>query len=257
MAVAHNEDRDTNLKISPWMQRKFSLVSSLLSASFHSATSLNTKRSFYLAIMFEEIKAQKQDLRREVRARMKVFDQVNEQSEMVWEQLFVLPAYQHAKTVGLFLSMPKGEINTDLALQHAIQNGKTVYVPQVGTNFELANMDLLQCPAVENFHKSWPTNKWLIPEPPHDMDRVLAKPGDIDLLIVPGLAFDEKGGRLGQGKGYYDRFIAKMKKDHPDKPILVGVCMEPQLFGHIPTSDLDYRMDMLLVPSKMIDMTKK
>lgn len=208
-------------------------------------------------MMFEEIKAQKQELRREVRARMKAFDQVSEQSEQVWDRLFALPAYQQAKTIGLFLSMPKGEINTDVALQHAIRNGKTIYVPQVGANFELANMDMLKCPKVENFHKSWPTNKWLIPEPPIEMERILAQPGDIDILVVPGLAFDEKGGRLGQGKGYYDRFIAKMRKDYPDKPILVGVCMEPQLVDRVPTTDLDYEMDMVLFPNKTIEVEKK
>jgi 5-formyltetrahydrofolate cyclo-ligase len=238
------------------MRHRCSFLSSLLSSTasaHHSGQSINSKRSFYLAMMFEETKAQKQDLRKEVRARMKVFDQVHHQSEQVWERLFALPAYQQAKTVGLFLSMPKGEINTDAALQHAIQNGKTVYVPQVGTNFELANMDLLKCPAVENFHNTWPRNKWLIPEPPGDMERVLAQPGDIDLLVVPGLAFDAKGGRLGQGKGYYDRFIEKMRKDHPGKPLLVGVCMEPQLVDRVPTTDLDYRMDYVLFPTKTIE----
>lgn len=243
------------------MHHRLSFLSSLLSSNVSAyqsgQSSINNiaKRSFYLAMMFEEIRAQKQDLRKEVRAKMKVFDHVHEQSEQVWERLFAMPAYQQAKTVGLFLSMPKGEINTDAAIQHAIHNGKTVYVPQVGNNFELANMDLLKCPSVENFHKSWPTNKWLIPEPPGDIERVLAQPGDIDLLVVPGLAFDAKGGRLGQGKGYYDRFIAKVRKGHPGKPLLVGVCMEPQLVDRVPTTELDYRMDFVLFPTKTIQVT--
>eukprot|EP00546_Thalassionema_frauenfeldii_P004004 CAMPEP_0178922956 /NCGR_PEP_ID=MMETSP0786-20121207/16450_1 /TAXON_ID=186022 /ORGANISM="Thalassionema frauenfeldii, Strain CCMP 1798" /LENGTH=124 /DNA_ID=CAMNT_0020597395 /DNA_START=274 /DNA_END=644 /DNA_ORIENTATION=- len=124
--------------------------------------------------------------------------------------------------------MPEGEIQTDSVINHCIENGKTIYVPQVGAHFELADMDMLKCPAETNFHHEWPRNKWRIPEPPSHLERVVAKPGEIDLIIVPGLAFDAKGGRLGQGKGYYDRFLSKMRKDHA-VPRLVGVGLEPQL----------------------------
>ena len=115
--------------------------------------------------------------------------------------------------------------------------------------------------------------------------------GDIDLLVVPGLAFDAHGHRLGQGKGYYDRFIAKVRDDgrgpNPNnvdggcwsvvgrkRPLLVGVCLEEQFLqevppgvdlgnddddftsGIIPVSDHDYIMDMVLTPSRTLTVSK-
>mmetsp|Transcript_35570 Transcript_35570/g.39996 ORF Transcript_35570/g.39996 Transcript_35570/m.39996 type:complete len:126 (+) Transcript_35570:646-1023(+) len=108
--------------------------------------------------------------------------------------------------------------------------------------------------AVEMFHKAWPKNKWNIPEPPDTMLTVVAKPGDIDLMIVPGLGFDRSCNRLGQGKGYYDRFIAKMVKDN-DLPLL-AVALKPQLVGgiqKIPVTEYDRKMDMLVLPDEIIE----
>ena len=210
----------------------------------------------------DNVRAQKQALRKQIRSRMKelLADDITTQSAQVWERLFALPEYEQAKSIGLFISMPKHEINTDAALSDAIQKGKTVHVPVVGKNFELAEMELIQVILPENydgsdeiFHAKWPRNKWNIPEPPESMERVAAKAGDLDLLIVPGLAFDAKGGRLGQGKGYYDRFIARMRNGS-SKPLLVAVGLEPQ-FVHdvdIPVTEHDFTMDMILLPNRTV-----
>eukprot|EP00545_Synedropsis_sp_CCMP1620_P008295 CAMPEP_0119013156 /NCGR_PEP_ID=MMETSP1176-20130426/8042_1 /TAXON_ID=265551 /ORGANISM="Synedropsis recta cf, Strain CCMP1620" /LENGTH=206 /DNA_ID=CAMNT_0006966215 /DNA_START=154 /DNA_END=770 /DNA_ORIENTATION=+ len=203
--------------------------------------------------MSDEVRAQKQVLRKELRSKMKAVsvEDIAKQSLTVWNRVYELPEYQQAKSIGLFLSMPACEIQTDAILNHAIENGKTVYVPQVGANFEHADMDLLECPSVPNFHKAWPKNKWQIPEPPADLERVVVQPGELDLLIVPGLAFDSKGGRLGQGKGYYDRFIAKMRLDRK-APKLVAVGLEPQLVDHIPTHEHDFTMEVVVLPNQTI-----
>jgi 5-formyltetrahydrofolate cyclo-ligase len=140
-------------------------------------------------------------------------------------------------------------------------------VPTVGKNFELCDMELRKVILDEQttnqttndngmFHKSWPKNKWNIPEPPDSMPTVTAKPGDIDLMIVPGLGFDRSCNRLGQGKGYYDRFIAKMTKDGQDLP-LVAVALKPQLLvdgnQKIPVAEYDRKMDMLILPDESIE----
>jgi 5-formyltetrahydrofolate cyclo-ligase len=205
----------------------------------------------------ETVRSRKQILRKEIRSKLRQYTNENIQleSQQVWDQIYNLPVYQTAKHVGLFLSMPKGEISTYPILHHAIQSGKHVYVPQVGANFEQYDMELLQCPSVFNFYEAWPKNKWLIPEPPPSSDDwILAQPGDLDLIVVPGLAFDRMGGRLGQGKGYYDRFLAKfLSHDDMKRPTLVGVGLSPQLVSCVPIlHGLDIRMDWIVVPNHVI-----
>ena len=200
---------------------------------------------------------QKKALRKEVRARLKglTAQDIQSQSQQVWERLFQLPEYQTCQSIGLFLSMPKGEIDTDPVLLDAVQKGKDIYVPEVGKNFEQADMELrkvIKGDADDGklFHTTWPRNKWGIPEPPAKLPMVTAQSGDLDLLVVPGLAFDTKCDRLGQGKGYYDRFIERMMTIKPPKLIAVG--LDCQLVDRVPTQEYDRRMDMVILPNQVL-----
>lgn len=243
----------------------------------------------------ENLRQQKQAIRKEIRSRIRAAystgNEPNEkllsESSKVFSRLFSLPQYQAAKSIGFFLSMPSGEIQTHDAIKKIVGDGKTLYVPRVGLDFEECDMDLIRAetdsPTGDDgmFYDKWPKNKWGIPEPPFSDDEVskslIAQPGDIDVLLVPGLAFDSRGHRMGQGKGYYDRFIAKMRDREggdDEKPLLVGVCLEEQfleveaydknddeklrnLEGGVPIADHDYIMDMVLSPSKLLVVSKQ
>ena len=216
---------------------------------------------------------QKKALRKKIRTLTKTLtdEEIQTQSQQVWERLYNLPAYKTAKSIGLFLSMPSGEINTDPVLRKALRDGKKLYTPRVGLDFEKCDMDLVPVSTTttttttvtddkekdELFYKSWPTNKWGIPEPPIEVTEV-AGPGDIDLLVVPGCTFDKVGGRLGQGKGYYDRFIARVRipdeNGNGHKPLLVAVGMTPQILETetVPTLDHDFSMDIVISPEATI-----
>jgi len=74
-----------------------------------------------------------------------------------------------------------------------------------------------------------------------------ASPGDWDLIFVPGLAFDRNGGRLGRGRGYYDRFLAL----HPNT-LRVGVCFDEQLRPSVPSEPHDLPMHALITPSALL-----
>jgi 5-formyltetrahydrofolate cyclo-ligase len=205
----------------------------------------------------------KQSLRKEIRARMKALsrEDIIAESSKVWDRVFELPEYKTARSVGIFLSMPAGEIDTEAVIQDAVQTGKDVYVPQVGKNFEQADMEMLKVvdPKTTDgtlFHHAWPRNKWGVPEPPPDMQVVMAKPGDLDLIVVPGLGFDNEGNRLGQGKGYYDRFIARMAHGCDKPPYLVAVGLDCQLIESIPFGDHDRPMDKILLPGQVIVVKK-
>ena len=209
----------------------------------------------------KDIRQQKQELRKEMRSRLIKMssEETLKQSRMVWDHLIRAPEYKTAQSIGLFLSMPKNEIDTYEIIKRSIEvDNKVVFVPRVGLDFEKCDMDLVKVQnSSDDIWTRWPRNKWNIPEPPIEYDCV-ATPGDIDILIVPGNCFDMKGSRLGQGKGYYDRFIEKMRSPcridaygSQQKPLLVAVCLSPQLLPvdqYVPTSDHDFKMDMLITP---------
>jgi 5-formyltetrahydrofolate cyclo-ligase len=225
----------------------------IMSSNFNNETSLDTIRS------------QKQALRREIRGMLKLLtrEDIELQSAAVWERLHAMPIYQNAQSIGLFLSMPSGEIDTDPAIAHAVQQRKEIYVPLVGANFELPDMQLIKVDydasstAATLFHYTWPKNKWGIPEPPSSMTLQAAQQGDIDVLIVPGLAFDRAGNRLGQGKGYYDRFLSRMFADPTKKkPVLVAVGTGCQLLHEpvrIPVHEHDFAVQWILVPNETVE----
>jgi 5-formyltetrahydrofolate cyclo-ligase len=220
----------------------------------------------------------KKELRKQVRQEIQQYsaEQLNEESLAVWNRVQLLSLYQSASTVGVFLSMPQNEINSYPFIDELLKQEKKIYVPQVGADFEKSDMDLLlvsepqlsstspvdgaELAKLVPFYQAWPRNKWGIPEPPKgDDSEIIAQPGDIDLLIVPGLAFDASGNRLGQGKGYYDRFISKMKAGTARRPALVGVCLQCQLLsgndaqgGAIPMSQHDQPMDIVVTPNQVI-----
>jgi len=77
-------------------------------------------------------------------------------------------------------------------------------------------------------------------EPADDSNRVDNK--DISIMIMPGIAFDEEGYRVGQGGGYYDRFIEGLTNE----PLLVGVCMSFQLMSLVPVETSDIPVDVVL-----------
>ena len=69
--------------------------------------------------------------------------------------------------------------------------------------------------------------------------------GEIDLIMVPGVAFDRRGARMGHGKGYYDKLLQHARPETP----LIALAFECQLFPEIPTASHDIFMDMIITES--------
>lgn len=155
-----------------------------------------------------------------------------------------LPEYAAAQTV-LFYVDAGSEVRTRHMLPEALTQGKRIVVPYciVETNelelFLLEDMSEL----VEGAYK--------ILEPRADLRGGVGKvvrPEDLDLVMVPGTAFDPKGGRMGQGKGYYDRLLARVRPDAP----LVAIAFDCQIFDAIPVAPHDVFMDKVLTESRVL-----
>lgn len=200
-------------------------------------------------------------------------NQVQAESQWVADSVRKLPQYQSAHSLACFVSMKGKEIDTDPLLRYCFEDKKRVYLPRV-TNEEDSDMIMLrtfdfdEIRDVDRFTKS----KWGIWEPNREyLDSTKGRGQkredamdtlDLDLMIVPGLGFNEKRSRLGQGCGFYDRYFMKYKAalfqkykaepdiDHDSKfPYLVGIGLSVNYNKHIPVEEHDWILDEVILPS--------
>jgi 5-formyltetrahydrofolate cyclo-ligase len=193
------------------------------------------------AIDPQERKAAIREQARKNRVGQKDKDEI---SRAICAKFMALPAYQAAKTVMWYVDAGS-EVRTRNTLPEALTHGKRVVVPWCvveANQLELFAVDDM-AELVEGAYK--------ILEPREELRRLPAKrvpPEELDLVMVPGTAFDPRGGRMGQGKGYYDRLLARARPDAP----LVALAFDCQIFDEIPVSSHDVFMDLVLTESRSI-----
>jgi 5-formyltetrahydrofolate cyclo-ligase len=171
--------------------------------------------------------------------------QVNkdELSRDIVARCMALPEYQKAKTVLFYIDV-RSEVRTRNDLTNALSTGKKIVVPYCVDGelelFHLENNDELDI------------GMYKILEPKTELRSVASKQvnvEEIDLIIVPGVAFDRRGGRTGHGKGYYDKLLEHARPDTP----LVALAFECQLFDEIPMQDHDIFMDKVVTEKAVYD----
>jgi len=153
-------------------------------------------------------------------------------SQSVWNILAATPEFTKAKAVGAFASTPT-EINTFSILENSLESGKKLFLPRVAkdkSGFDYYRVDSL---------KNLSPGHFGIPEP---IGNRKAKWEELDLVLVPGLAFDKKGNRLGYGQGYYDQALPRLKKSC----WTIGLAYSFQVDDEVPNSPRDVPVMALL-----------
>lgn len=157
-------------------------------------------------------------------------------SRRIVERFLQLPEYSAAGTVMFYVDV-RAEVRTRHDLARALETGKRIVVPYCVDGelelFHLESMDELE------------TGMYRILEPKPELRGIESKGVDVlelDLIMVPGVAFDRHGGRTGHGKGYYDKLLEHARPDTP----LVALAFECQLFDEIPTQEHDIYMDKVV-----------
>lgn len=182
------------------------------------------------------------------------------------ENLMQLKAAGKKIGVSVFASAPN-EVQTKKILQQLSDSPEIdLYVPHVIQGAVPPEMHMV-CVRSSNELSDMIVNAWGIPEPRlkyvvvnnkvTSLDtEVCASPADIDVLIVPGVAFDKEGGRCGHGMGYYDRYISKLRLSRESQglppPILIGVALVEQLVKNVPMNGYDNFMDMIITRNGIV-----
>lgn len=165
--------------------------------------------------------------------RAQSLEERDSKSLKIQEKLFGLDAFRKARTVCFFVGTEE-EVNTVPMIEGSIRQGKRVLVPLA--KLENKELKLYELQALSELK----TGMLDILEPDPSKARP-ANPKDVDLVVVPGLAFDEKKQRLGRGAGFYDRFLLTAPRAYK-----VALAFSFQLFPEIPQEAHDHPLDEVL-----------
>lgn len=173
----------------------------------------------------------KKALRRQIAAQKKAMtgDEIRKKSADLAQRFLNHPLYRQAHTVYGYLPYNQ-EVRIELILEQALEDGKKIAVPKVYGD-EMRFLYLQDLDSVEEGYAG-------IPEPVAD-GPVADDP--TALVIMPGLAFDPKGNRMGYGGGFYDRFLEK-EPNHPT----VALCYDFQMLPELQTEEHDIPVDVVL-----------
>lgn len=142
---------------------------------------------------------------------------------------------RNAKRIALYRSV-KGEVPVDGLAKHFMDMGIRCCFPRIDND----SMSFYDCDSLSD--DEFEVSSFGIKEPLADKTPV--DPRDIDVVVLPAVAYNEEGTRLGMGGGYYDRFIGAMGKD---RPFLLGICYEFQICSDVPGTGNDIAADFIAV----------
>ena len=191
----------------------------------------------------DEVRQKKQEIRNEIST---FFDslpaeQLEANTHIIESRLFEFANFLESKIVMLYVNA-KNEVATDHIIKRSFEFGKIVVLPL----FDSAK-STIQLMKIDNPDKDLVSGSRGILEP--NPKKCKAVPMDcIDIAIVPGIAMDEKGGRIGPGDGIYDRII-------PDLPMTtrkVGLVLEGQLIPQVPMESHDKHVDIIITERRVI-----
>ncbi len=162
-------------------------------------------------------------------------DDQRRRSKAIWRKLYRLKAFRRAHTVCCYVALPY-EVQTWGLIEEMLSRGKRVVVPVTQPRTKRLRLSEVRDPAAELSRRVLGV---LEPAPTALRPVPVQK---VDLVLVPGLAFDRRGHRLGHGHGYFDRFLARIPKATPT----VGLAFRFQLLDRLPTAAHDYAVQAIV-----------
>lgn len=186
--------------------------------------------------------ATKDKLRREMQvkfAALTVAD-VRAKSAAIWERLAVLPEFSGATRRLIYVSTGM-EVDTHGLIQQLLAMGGQVCVPY----YDAAKKGYVPS-ALHDFHSDLAAGQFAILEPKPEAVRPVAA-NQIEVALVPGLAFDETGNRLGRGMGYFDRLLQSVRG------VKIALAYDFQILNEVPAEAHDARVDFIITETRVVE----
>ncbi|KKM11352.1 5-formyltetrahydrofolate cyclo-ligase [Clostridiales bacterium PH28_bin88] len=169
-------------------------------------------------------------------------EEVTTKSAAIARRVFSLPAWEEAEVVMAYIDF-RHEVETAGVIARALEEGKRVAIPVCKKDpLRLIPSELKEYPG------DLAPGTWGILEPKEGRFRPL-DPQEIDLVLVPGVAFDEMGNRLGYGAGYYDRFLQTLRPD----AVTAALAYELQVREDVFPEAHDQPVQMVITEQRVID----
>jgi len=187
----------------------------------------------------EDSKNSKQEIRRRIRTERNTLtqDEIFDAAVSLNHHLWSLPQLSRATRIATYIGI-NGEADCSEIIRSAWQRQKQTYVPILRKNRMLfANLSA---------DKKLKNNRFGIPEPEYRITDLL-KPANLDVVLMPLVAFDGNGNRLGMGGGFYDRSLQQLQHRKVFRhPLLIGMAYDFQRVGHISAENWDIPLDAVI-----------
>lgn len=176
----------------------------------------------------------KSSLRKEMIKKRRDIDQItrNDWDMQIYVKVISSEFYINSDVIFVYVSY-NGEVDTHKLIKKALEDKKTVCIPRI-----ISKAEGMEAVPIYGFN-DLVTGSYGILEPTKDVQPI--SPQKIDMALVPGVAFDREGGRLGYGGGFYDRYISQMRKD----ACIAALAYSIQLTDGIPMEPQDQKVSMI------------
>ena len=191
----------------------------------------------------EAVKEKKRVIREKISITLSAFSdsELADKTKAVENRLFEFANFFESKIVLLYINNVN-EVNTEQIIKKSLKLNKIVILPAIGTkNHEIK---LLK---IDNAETDLKIGSRGVLEPDAEKCKIVPVKC-IDIAIIPGIALDEKGSRIGFGDGYYDRLIPKL----PLTARKVGIAFEDQIIKQVPTESHDRHVDIIITEKRII-----
>lgn len=167
-------------------------------------------------------------------------------SATITQRLLKLPEYRHAGAVLGYMNFG-AEFDSSLWVGRALAEGKRVALPRV--NRHTNHLDLYW---VEDPETQLMTGSWGIREPLVERCERLNGINEVELALLPGVAFARDGSRLGYGGGFFDKLLADLPSDRTQRPVLAAAAFALQIVEFIPQEPTDVKVDLIVTEEETI-----